>query len=139
VNLEFTPEENAFREEVRTFIDQNYPEQLKGFGSREDLSKEDFLAWHKVLGEKGWSTPAWPQEYGGTDWTSTQKYIWSEENARAETIMPLPFGVSMVGPVIYTFGNEEQKNQHLPGIRSGEVFWCQGYSEPGAGSDLARW
>jgi alkylation response protein AidB-like acyl-CoA dehydrogenase len=81
--------------------------------------------------------PAWPEKYGGTGWTSTQRYIWSEENARMDTVMPLPFAVSMVGPVIYTFGNEEQKAKHLPGIRSGEVWWCQGYSEPGAGSDLA--
>ena len=95
------------------------------------------VAWHKVLGKKGWSTPAWPEQYGGTGWTPTQRYIWSEENARVNAIMPLPFGVSMVGPVIYTFGNEAQKEQHLPGIRSGDVWWCQGYSEPGAGSDLA--
>ncbi|TAD80620.1 MAG: pimeloyl-CoA dehydrogenase large subunit, partial [Sphingomonadales bacterium] len=137
MNLEFTPEEQAFRDEVRAFIAENYPKHLADFGMREDMEREDFLAWHKVLGKKGWSVPAWPVEYGGTGWTPTQRYIWSEENARASTVMPLPFGVSMVGPVIYTFGNEEQKAKHLPGIRSGEVWWCQGYSEPGAGSDLA--
>ncbi|HBQ52853.1 MAG TPA: pimeloyl-CoA dehydrogenase large subunit, partial [Erythrobacter sp.] len=137
MNLEFTPEEQAFRDEVRAFIEENYPKHLGDVGLREDLSREDFLAWHKVLGEKGWSVPAWPVEYGGTGWTPTQRYIWSEENARVNAIMPLPFGVSMVGPVIYTFGSEEQKARHLPGIRSGEVWWCQGYSEPGAGSDLA--
>ncbi|HPF23948.1 MAG: acyl-CoA dehydrogenase family protein [Hyphomonas sp.] len=137
MNLEFSPEEIAFREEVRTFIEENYPKELAGAGTREDLSREQFLAWHKILGKKGWSTPAWPTKYGGTGWTSTQKYIWGEENARIDAIMPLPFGVSMVGPVIYTFGNEEQKAKHLPGIRAGEVWWCQGYSEPGAGSDLA--
>ena len=137
MNLEFTTEEIAFREEVRQFIEDNYPRDFVGAGVRDDLSREQFLAWHKILGEKGWSTPSWPVEYGGTGWTPTQKYIWSEENARADTIMPLPFGVNMVGPVIYTFGNEEQKARHLPGIRSGDVWWCQGYSEPGAGSDLA--
>ena len=137
MNLDFTPEEIAFRNEVRTFIEENYPEELKGLGAREDLTREQFLAWHKILGKKGWSTPAWPKEYGGTGWTATQRYIWSEENARVDAIMPLPFGVSMVAPVIYTFGSEEQKARHLPGIRSGEVWWCQGYSEPGAGSDLA--
>jgi len=137
MNLEFTPEEIAFRNEVRTFIEDNYPDDLKGFGSREDLSREDMLRWHKILGEKGWAAPAWPVEYGGTGWTSTQRYIWSEENARVDAIMPLPFGVSMVGPVIYTFGNEEQKARYLPKILSGEEWWCQGYSEPGAGSDLA--
>jgi len=137
MNLEFSPEEIAFRNEVRAFIDANYPKHLKGVGLREDLSKEDFLAWHQILGKKGWSAPAWPKEYGGTGWTATQRYIWLEENARAETIPPLPFGVSMVGPVIYTFGTPEQKQRFLPGILSGEVWWAQGYSEPGAGSDLA--
>ncbi len=137
MNLEFSPEEIAFRKEVRAFIEENYPDELKGFGSREDLTRDQFLAWHKVLGKKGWSAPAWPEKYGGTGWTSTQRYIWSEENARVDAMMPLPFGVSMVGPVIYTFGNEEQKARFLPKILSGEEWWCQGYSEPGAGSDLA--
>jgi alkylation response protein AidB-like acyl-CoA dehydrogenase len=137
MDLEFSPEEIAFRDEVRAFIEANYPKHLKGKVLREDLSKEDFLAWHKILGKKGWSAPAWPKEYGGTGWTATQRYIWLEENARAETIPPLPFGVAMVGPVIYTFGTPEQKQRFLPGILSGEVWWCQGYSEPGAGSDLA--
>jgi alkylation response protein AidB-like acyl-CoA dehydrogenase len=137
MNLEFTPEEIAFRDEVRTFIAENYPKELEGLGNREDLTREQFLMWHKMLGQKGWSAPAWPEKYGGTGWTSTQRYIWSEENARVDALMPLPFGISMVAPVIYTFGNEEQKAQHLPGILSGDVWWCQGYSEPGAGSDLA--
>lgn len=137
MNLDFTPEEMAFREEVRAFIEANYPKHLEAIGSREDAGPEDMVAWHKILGEKGWSVPAWPEQYGGTGWSPTQRYIWSEENARVNAIMPLPFGVSMVGPVIYTFGNEEQKERHLPGIRSGEVWWAQGYSEPGAGSDLA--
>jgi hypothetical protein len=137
MDLNFSPAEIAFRDEVRAFIEANYPKHLKGKVLREDLSKEDFLAWHKILGKKGWSAPAWPKEYGGTGWTATQRYIWLEENARAETIPPLPFGVSMVGPVIYTFGTPEQKQRFLPGILSGDVWWCQGYSEPGAGSDLA--
>ncbi|MFN3313915.1 MAG: acyl-CoA dehydrogenase family protein [Hyphomonas sp.] len=137
MNLEFSPEETAFRDEVRAFIRDNYPKELVGLANREDLTREQFLAWHKILGKKGWSAPAWPQKYGGTGWTSTQRYIWSEENARVDALMPLPFGISMVGPVIYTFGSEEQKAQHLPGILAGDVWWAQGYSEPGAGSDLA--
>ena len=137
MNLEFSTEEIAFRDEVRTFIRDNYPKELMGLGNREDLTREQFLAWHKILGKKGWSAPAWPKKYGGTGWTSTQRYIWSEENARVDAMMPLPFGVSMVGPVIYTFGTEEQKARHLPGILAGDVWWAQGYSEPGAGSDLA--
>src|SRR5690606_27414871 len=104
MDLEFSPEEIAFRDEVRTFIEENYPKHLKGKVFREDLSKEDFLAWHKILGKKGWSAPAWPKEYGGTGWTATQRYIWLEENARAETIPPLPFGVSTGGPVISPSG-----------------------------------
>ena len=137
MNLEFSKEEIAFRDEVRTFIKDNYPAHLRGIEGRDKMQREDFLAWHKILYKKGWVVPAWPVEYGGTGWTSTQRYIWSEENALAETIPPLPFAVSMVGPVIYTFGTPEQKAKHLPGILSADVWWCQGYSEPGAGSDLA--
>jgi len=137
MNLDFSPQEVAFRDEVRTFITENYPKELAGIGTREDLTRDEFLAWHKILGKKGWSVPAWPEKYGGTGWTSTQRYIWSEENARVDAIMPLPFGAAMVAPVIYTFGTEEQKKEYLPGIISGDVWWCQGYSEPGAGSDLA--
>ena len=137
MNLEFTPEEQAFRDEVRAFIAENYPKHLGDVGLREDLSREDFLAWHKILGEKGWSVPAWPVEYGGTGWTPTQRYIWSEENARVNAVMPLPFGVSMVGPVIYTFGSEEQKQKYLPGLASGELIGCFGLTEPDAGSDPA--
>lgn len=137
MNLDFSPEETAFRDEVRKFISENYPRELMGVGTREDLTRDQLLAWHKILGKKGWAAPAWPEKYGGTGWTSTQRYIWSEENARVDAIMPLPFGVAMVAPVIYTFGTEEQKKEYLPGILSGDVWWCQGYSEPGAGSDLA--
>jgi alkylation response protein AidB-like acyl-CoA dehydrogenase len=138
VNLEFSPDELAFQQEVRTFIEENYPAHLRGKQDEgEELSKEDFLAWHKVLHTKGWVAPAWPVEYGGTGWTATQKYIWSEETARADCIRLMPFGLSMVGPVIYTFGTPEQKAQFLPRILSGEDWWCQGYSEPGSGSDLA--
>jgi len=138
MNLEFTAEELAFRDEVRAFIDANYPAYLRERESRDQMSREDFLAWHKILGKKGWVAPSWPVEYGGTGWTATQRDIWSEENARAETIPVLPFGVQMVAPVIYTFGSPEQKARFLPGILSGEDWWCQGYSEPGAGSDLAN-
>ena len=138
MNLEFSPEDLAFRDEVRTFIEQNYPESLRGKQDEGDeLSKEDYLAWHKVLAKKGWVAPSWPKEWGGTDWTSTQKYIFSEETARADAIAVLPFGVAMVAPVIYTFGTQAQKERFLPAIYNGEEWWCQGYSEPGSGSDLA--
>jgi alkylation response protein AidB-like acyl-CoA dehydrogenase len=138
MNLDFSPEEIAFQQEVRTFIAENYPAELRGKQDEGDeLSKEDFLSWHRILYKKGWVAPAWPVEYGGTGWTATQKYIWSEETARADCIRLMPFGLAMVGPVIYTFGTAEQKAQFLPRILSGEDWWCQGYSEPGSGSDLA--
>jgi hypothetical protein len=137
MKLTFTPEEIAFRDEIRAFIEENYPQNLKCVGDREDLTKEDYLSWHRILGAKGWSTPAWPVEYGGPGWNATQKYIFGEELARAETVPVLPFGVNMVAPVIYTFGTPEQKARFLPKIQKGEEWWCQGYSEPGAGSDLA--
>ena len=138
MNLDFSAEDLAFRDEVRSFIAENYPASLRGKQDEGDeLAKEDFLSWHKVLAKKGWVAPAWPVEYGGTGWTSTQRYIWSEETARADCIRLMPFGLAMVGPVIYTFGTPEQKAKFLPRILSGEDWWCQGYSEPGAGSDLA--
>ncbi|MFN4355901.1 acyl-CoA dehydrogenase family protein [Parvibaculum sp.] len=136
MDMRFSPDELAFRDEVREFIANNYPHELKG-ARRGEMSKDDILKWHRVLYKKGWVVPHWPVEYGGTGWTITQRYIWNEENARAETTPLLPFGLSMVGPVIYTFGNEEQKKRFLPGILSGDDWWCQGYSEPGSGSDLA--
>ena len=138
MQLEFSPEEIAFQQEVRTFIAESYPENLRSVQDEgHDLSKEDFLSWHRILAKKGWIAPAWPVEYGGTGWTATQRFIWSEELAAADCVGTMPFGLSMVGPVIYTFGTPEQKAQFLPGILSGDDWWCQGYSEPGAGSDLA--
>ena len=138
MDLNFSAEDTAFRNEVRAFIRDSYPQYLNDkIDEGEEMAKEDFLAWHKVLHEKGWIVPAWPVEYGGTGWTATQRYIWSEETAAADTVRLMPFGLSMVGPVIYTFGTPEQKAKFLPRILSGEDWWCQGYSEPGAGSDLA--
>ena len=138
MNLDFSAEDIAFRDEVRAFIADSYPATLRGKQDEGDeLSKQDFLSWHKVLAKKGWVAPAWPVEYGGTGWSQTQRYIWSEETARADCIRLMPFGLAMVGPVIYTFGTPEQKAKFLPRILSGEDWWCQGYSEPGAGSDLA--
>jgi alkylation response protein AidB-like acyl-CoA dehydrogenase len=138
MNLDFSPEELAFQQEARSFIAENYPATLRGKQDEgDDLTKEDFLSWHRVLAKKGWIAPAWPVEYGGTGWTATQRFIWSEEIARGDCIRIMPFGVTMVGPVIYTFGTPEQKAKFLPPMLSGDDWWCQGYSEPGAGSDLA--
>jgi alkylation response protein AidB-like acyl-CoA dehydrogenase len=137
MDLSFSPAEEAFRDEVRNFIEANYPKHLAGVRRSDYRGREDFLGWHKTLYKKGWVAPAWPKEYGGTGWNVTQRYIFNEECAAAETPALIPFGLSMVGPVIYTFGTPEQKKKYLPSILSGETWWCQGYSEPGAGSDLA--
>jgi len=137
MDMSFSPKDLAFRDEVRVFIAENYPARLRGKRSRAGLSREDILSWHRVLYDKGWVAPQWPVEHGGTGWSVTERYIWNEECARAETLPLLPFSLQMVGPVIYTFGNEVQKNRFLPRILSGDDWWCQGYSEPGAGSDLA--
>ncbi|MDX5362116.1 MAG: acyl-CoA dehydrogenase family protein [Alphaproteobacteria bacterium] len=138
MDLEFTPEEQAFRDDVRAYIAENYPAELRAKqDSGAELGREDYLSWHRVLAKKGWVAPAWPVKYGGPGWTPTQRYLFQEELGRADTVRILPFGVTMVGPVIYTFGNQAQKDRFLPGILSGEDWWCQGYSEPGSGSDLA--
>ena len=101
MDLEFSPEDLAFQQEARQFIAENYPDHLRGKQDEgEELDKEDYLSWHRVLAKKGWIAPAWPVEYGGTGWTATQRFIWSEELARADCLMTLPFGLNMVGPVI---------------------------------------
>ena len=137
MDLSFTPEDLAFRDEVRSWLEKEYPAQLRGKYSRDEYAKEDFLLWQKTLFKRGWGGPAWPKQYGGTGWTATQRYIFQEECARAETLPIPPFGMSMLAPVLLRFGTDAQKNRYLPRIYQGEDFWCQGYSEPGAGSDLA--
>ena len=138
MDLKFTSEEIAFQNEVRSFIAENYPVALRDRRKIErELSKEEHLSWHRVLAKKGWVAPSWPLEYGGLSWTPTQKYIFSQELARAETVPLMPFGLMMVAPVIWTHGTQAQKDYYLPRIYQGTDWWCQGYSEPGAGSDLA--
>ncbi|VDC50525.1 acyl-CoA dehydrogenase family protein [Brevundimonas mediterranea] len=138
MNLDFSPEDIAFRESVRAFIAAEYPADLRAKQDRgEELGKEDFLSWHRVLARKGWIAPGWPVEYGGPGFTSTQRYLFGEEMAAADAVPILPFGINMVSPVIYTFGTPEQKARFLPPTLAGDIWWCQGYSEPGAGSDLA--
>jgi len=128
MELNLSNEDAAFRDEVRAFIAENYPAEMRVPNPE---------TWHRILYKKGWVAPSWPKEYGGPGWTIAQRYIFEQETSRAGTLPPLPFGVTMVGPVIYTFGNDEQKKKFLPRILSGDDWWCQGYSEPGAGSDLA--
>jgi alkylation response protein AidB-like acyl-CoA dehydrogenase len=139
MDISFSLEEEAFRREVKDFIAEAKPQLPKDLGAPEEarLSKADYMVWHKLLFRKGWVAPAWPKQYGGAEWSVTQRHIFAGETAQADMPTTLPFGLSMVGPVIYTFGNEAQKTAFLPRILSGDDWWCQGYSEPGAGSDLA--
>ena len=138
MNLSFSEEDLSFQDEVRSFIADNYPADIKNkMDNGIPLSKEDILTWQRILSKKGWFAVNWPEEYGGTGWTVTQKHIFQNELASANTPTLVPFGVSMCGPVIYSFGTQEQKDKFLPGIINNDVWWCQGYSEPGSGSDLA--
>ena len=138
MHTNFTPEEHDFEQEVQAFFKDKYPDDIKQKQDRAiPLLKEDFIRWQKVLYEQGWAAINWPVEYGGTGWSTVQKYIFANEMAKANAPAIVPFGLGMVGPVIYTYGNEEQKQRFLPDIAASNVWWCQGYSEPGSGSDLA--
>ncbi|MDH3647890.1 MAG: acyl-CoA dehydrogenase family protein [Gammaproteobacteria bacterium] len=138
MNVSFSEQELAFQREVRHFFETEYPQDiLEKMRRGVEMQREDFVRGQKALYRQGWAGVNWPVEYGGTGWTATQKYIFYNEMARARTPMIIPFGLNMVGPVIYTYGNDEQKKRFLPDILSSEVWWCQGYSEPSAGSDLA--
>jgi pimeloyl-CoA dehydrogenase large subunit len=138
MDLRFTDEETAFREEVRAFVKANLPDSIrqKIVGGRHP-GRDDIVAWTRILNKKGWSVPHWPKEWGGTGWSPVQLLIFNDELQQAGAPEPLAFGTSMVGPVIYTFGSDAQKRRFLPRIAAIEDWWCQGFSEPGAGSDLA--
>ncbi len=138
MDLNYTAEDLTFRDSVRSFLDQNLPADLQQKVRKHlRLAKDDYLRWHKTLAKQGWVAPGWPVEFGGPGWSPVQRHIWEEECARAGTPPILPFGVNMVAPVIMAFGSQAQKDHFLPRILSCEDWWCQGYSEPGAGSDLA--
>jgi alkylation response protein AidB-like acyl-CoA dehydrogenase len=138
MDLEFSREELAFREEVRSFVAEKLPDDIREKVDQGiPLAKNDAVRWQKLLYEKGWIAPNWPVEYGGTGWSATQMYIFDDEMGAAGAPPVVPFGLKMVAPVIYTFGTEEQKKRFLPDILASNVWWCQGYSEPASGSDLA--
>lgn len=138
MDLNYSAEDLAFRDQVRAYLDTHLPPDLQHkVLNHLRLSKDDYVRWHRILAKQGWVAPGWPVEYGGPGWSATQRHIFEEECARAGTPAILPFGVNMVAPVLMTFGNEEQKAHYLPRILSCEDWWCQGYSEPGSGSDLA--
>ena len=140
MKLALDKKHELFREEVRTFLQENLPADLAEAGRRATsvfMEPEFSIPWQKILHKKGWVAPHWPQQYGGTGWDEMQKYIYASESAKAGAPSLAPMGLHMVGPCIMGYGTEEQKAFYLPRILSGEDYWCQGYSEPGAGSDLA--
>ncbi|WP_374634105.1 acyl-CoA dehydrogenase family protein [Ferrovibrio sp.] len=138
MNLELSDADRAFQAEVRDFVRSSLPPELAERNRRHmHLAKQDYVTWHRLLNKRGWGAPNWPKEFGGTGWNPVQRYIFDEECAIADAPPLVPFGISMVGPVIYTFGTPAQKAHYLPRILSMEDWWCQGYSEPGSGSDLA--
>jgi alkylation response protein AidB-like acyl-CoA dehydrogenase len=138
MDLNFTPEEEAFRAEVQTFLRDKMPQRIASkVKAGQRLSKADQDEWHAILNERGWYANHWPQEWGGPGWGAVQKFIFDNECALAGGPRIVPFGVNMLGPVLIKYGNEAQKRYWLPRILSGADWWCQGYSEPGAGSDLA--
>ncbi len=138
MDLRFTEDELAFRDEVRTFFREALPPSIReNIVAGHHTSKEELVTWTRILHDKGWAVPHWPVEHGGTGWSPIKQYIYLEEMSQTPAPAPLAFGVNMVGPVIYTFGNEAQKSRFLPRIASLEDWWCQGFSEPGSGSDLA--
>ena len=138
MDLDRAPAEKAFADEVRAFVEGHVPQEtrsriLSGFHP----SRDEQVQWQRTLYARGWGGPSWPKEFGGTGWTSIQQHIFEEESAAAGAPGLLPFGLRMVGPVLMTFGSAAQQRRFLPRILSGEDWWCQGYSEPGSGSDLA--
>ena len=138
MDLAFTPEEQQFRDDIRAWVRDNLPADISHkVHNALRLSRDDMQRWGKILGKKGWLGYGWPKEFGGPGWTAVQKHLFEEECALAGAPRIVPFGPVMVAPVIMAFGSPAQQQRFLPGIASGEVWWSQGYSEPGSGSDLA--
>ena len=139
MDLDFSQEEQAFREEVRQFLASELPADIRDRMGRDDASRisQDITRWQKILHAKGWGAPAWPVEFGGTGWDKTRQYIFENECALADAPVQLAFGIKMVAPVLMRYGSPEQRRRFLPRILAAEDWWCQGYSEPGSGSDLA--
>ena len=138
MDLNFTDQERAFQSEVQTFLAENLPDDIAAKVRLGDgLTKDMMDLWHSILNAKGWLATTWTTAFGGPGWTPVQKHIFEEECCRAYAPRIVPFGLNMLGPVLQKFGTAEQQESILPRILSGEDWWCQGYSEPGAGSDLA--
>ena len=140
MDFEFSLEDEKFREDVREFLAEKLTPDMREASEKTTTvfaDKDLAMRWQLILLEKGWAVPAWPVEHGGTNWSPTQKYIWSEECARAHAPGLIPLGLRMLAPVIFKYGTDAQKSYYLPRMLTGEHYWCQGYSEPGSGSDLS--
>ena len=138
MDLNFTPEEQAFRAEIRQWVANHLPQDISHkVHNALRMNKDDLQRWARILGKQGWHGWAWPKQFGGPGWNAVQRHLFEEECALAGAPRVVPFGPVMVAPVIMAFGSREQQERHLPGIMSGDVWWSQGYSEPGSGSDLA--
>ena len=138
MDLSYSPEEQAFRDEVRAFLRDDLPKELSDkVRSGAELGKADIERWHAILNARGWLAQNWPKAFGGAQWNAVQRYIFEEEAALADAPRIVPFGLSMLAPVLQKFGSKAQQDYYLPRILNGDDWWCQGYSEPGAGSDLA--
>jgi alkylation response protein AidB-like acyl-CoA dehydrogenase len=138
MDLSYSPEESAFRDEVRAFLAENLPAEISDKVARGvELDKAEMERWHAILNSRGWLAGAWPKAFGGQGWGPVEEHIFDEECALADAPRIVPFGVKMLGPVLMAFGTPEQQAEYLPRILDGTDWWCQGYSEPGAGSDLA--
>ncbi|OAN75711.1 pimeloyl-CoA dehydrogenase large subunit [Sulfitobacter sp. EhC04] len=139
MDLSYTPEETQFRDEVRAFLDEALPQRLSDkVRDGSTLSKAEVEEWQAILSARGWLATHWPREYGGTGWNVVERFIFDVESSRANAPSIIPFGLSMLAPVLIKFGSDAQKERWLPRMLDGEDWWCQGYSEPGAGSDLAN-
>ena len=137
MDLDYSPDERAFRDQVRGWLREQLPGAMRDKVVRyAALDRDDLLGWHRILADKGWIAPSWPREWGGTGWNVVQRYIFEEECGYAGAPPLIPFGLAMCAPVLLKFGSDVQKQRFLPRIYRGDDVWCQGYSEPGSGSDL---
>ena len=138
MNLTWTPEEIRFREMVRAFAADRLPRDIRDKVRRHQrLERDDYVRWHNILADQGWGAPNWPVEHGGTGWNALERLIFEVECFKAGAPRLLPFGLSMIGPVLMKYASVEQQARFLPRIPRVQDWWCQGYSEPGSGSDLA--